>query len=150
MIHQKRFQSLLWVLFCLVSLFYFSACQCDADALVDNNWVLEKYGPEDNLTDVIAASNLPGSGVITINFTVDNKVNGSDGCNTYLGTYSQDKCNVSVANLQTTLILCTDQDVMTQATAYTQILEDVRTFRTSNNRLCLCTDDGRELHYRKE
>ena len=138
---------LFYILF-ITSLFTLASCACDAPTMVSNTWVLEKYGPKNALTPVLDPAPAPGSGVITLSFDGTN-VNGSDGCNNYFGSYTQSDCDLSVGNLNTTLIACSP-GIMSQASAYTTILRAVTTFRTKTNQLKLCTDDGRLLIFKKQ
>jgi len=137
-----------WVI-SIFALLTIAACHCDESVLVSNTWVLEKYGPEDVLVDVLhPGAPPPGSGIITLGFDGD-QVKGSDGCNSYFGPFSQSGCDFSPGTLSSTLILCFD-DIKTQEDAYMDILGDVKTFSTKNGQLKLCTDDNRVLIYRKE
>lgn len=128
----------------------FASCQCDSDILLNNTWVLEAYGTKGATTEVMdpAAATPPGTGVITLSFN-DGNITGSDGCNNYFSSYTLKDCNFSVGSINITLILCSP-DIMSQAGAYGTILRDVSTFRTKGNQLILCTDDDRELIYRKQ
>jgi heat shock protein HslJ len=125
-----------------------AACDCDDATLVTTTWVLTDYGPKNATVPVLDPAPPPGTGEITLSFSGIN-VNGKDGCNFYFSVYSQNGCAFSVGNINTTLIACSPE-IMTQASTYLDILKAVGTFRTSNNKLKLCTGDDRVLIFRKQ
>ncbi len=125
------------------------ACNCDGDTLINNEWVLTAYGPEDATIPALdpTAVTPPGNGKITMRFE-DNRITGRDGCNTYFGVFSQENCNFSADSINTTLILC-QPEVMNQANTFMNILQSATTFSTKNNQLRLCTEDDRILVFDK-
>ncbi len=70
---------------------------------------------------------VPGSG-ITAEFTTDDKISGSSGCNLYAGAYQVDGNNILISSpLASTMMACS-QEIMDQETAYLKALGDVRNF----------------------
>ena len=103
--------------------------------ILDQTWTATKYynSKEDGLVDVI-----PGS-AITLTMEVDERLEWSAGCNTYIGTYD-DLTSTSfaiVAPVGSTKVLCEEPDnVMEQELLYLQNFEDGR------NMECNILDDG--------
>jgi len=130
----------------LLCLLFILSCRCAKSNLV-TTWVLEKYGPAAALVTVIPS---PKPEIL---LTMDNAnhFSGNDGCNTIFGAYkSQGHCKIQFDSIKATLIFCQGNGVMQQAQTITTLLDDVNTFKVTNNYLRLYTPDKRVLHYRKK
>lgn len=94
--------------------------------ILDQTWTATKYyiSKEDGLVDVI-----PGS-IVTLTMEVDERFEGSAGCNTYIGTYD-DLTSTSfaiAAPVGSTKMLCDKpENVMEQELLYLENFEDGRT-----------------------
>jgi heat shock protein HslJ len=122
-----------------VTLFLLAACQQAAEpaATVDlagTNWILSSLNGE-----------LPLAGTtVTLQFGNDGTVSGTDGCNRFNTTYTQDGSSLTI-NPSTgisTLMAC-EEPVMNQATAYTTALSETSSFTASGNQLSL--SNGNEV-----
>jgi heat shock protein HslJ len=71
-----------------------------------------------------------GSGVVssettsavTAEFTADGQLSGSDGCNSYDGTYTVDGQSIAIGPLASTRMACADEELDAQAMAYAEAL----------------------------
>ncbi|MBA4375792.1 MAG: hypothetical protein C0401_06425, partial [Anaerolinea sp.] len=76
-------------------------------ALTNTQWRLSTYG------DQLALPNPD----VTLNFTED-RISGSDGCNSYGGSYTTDGSNFKVdSDMVSTLMAC-DEQIMAQSSAF--------------------------------
>ena len=99
-------------------------------ALDGTNWVLTA---------------LPGRVMIAESFVTlrfeDGRVNGSDGCNRYSGTYTASDMQLQFdGNMVTTMMACADP-LMEQASAYMAMLAQVRSYRIAAGQLILLSAD---------
>ena len=120
-----------------VSLFLLAACQqaAEPEASIDlagTNWILSSLNGE-----------LPLAGTaITLQFGTDDSVSGTDGCNRYNTTYTQDGSSLTI-NQSTgisTMMAC-EEPVMNQATAYMAALTATTNFIATGNQLSLRNGD---------
>jgi heat shock protein HslJ len=135
---------------CLV---LFSGCQCDKDLLMDNTWVLEKYGPASALTEVLDPADVmpPGRPEILLTLSDTSRFSGNDGCNLIFGDYSLSSwCRINFGNINSTLMYCQDSLIRKQASAYTSIIRNVNNFKVSSTALELKTGSNELLLYRKQ
>jgi len=93
-------------------------------------------------------SDLPGKALVpesssTLQFTAG-RASGSDSCNRFAGTYTQDKSALSFGQLVSTQMACT-AEVMAQARAVTTALSSTRSHRSSADSLELLGADGKIL-----
>ncbi len=116
-----------------VTLFLLAACQQTAEPaasidLAGTNWILSSLNGD-----------LPLAGTaVTLQFGTDGTVFGTDGCNRFNTTYTQDGSSLTI-NPSTgisTLMAC-EEPVMNQATAYTTALSETTSFTASGNQLSL-------------
>jgi heat shock protein HslJ len=86
---------------------------------------------------------------ITLVFAEDGNLTGSSGCNTYNGTYEINGEQVAIGPIVTTMISCTEPDMlMEQEYAYLQMLETVTNYQIKGNELELVNDSkGSRLNY---
>jgi len=128
-----------------------AGCNCKQQTLLEHQWVLEKYGPRDAPSDILSSSVMvpPSSSNILLDFTVDYRFSGSDGCNNIFGDYNFGKyCRISLTNMRTTMMMC-QPEIMDQAAAIRDILENAYKYKVSATYLELYTSDGRILVYKQ-
>ncbi len=116
-----------------VALFLLAACQqaAEPEASVDlagTNWILSSLNGELPLTGT----------AVTLQFGTDGTVFGTDGCNRFNTTYTQDGSSLTINQSQgiSSMMAC-EEPVMNQATAYTTALSATTSFTTSGNQLSL-------------
>lgn len=120
-----------------VTLFLLAACQQTAEPeasieLAGTNWVLSSLN-----------GSLPvANSVVTLQFGADGTVFGTDGCNQFNTTYTQDGANLTINQSSgiSSLMAC-DEAIMNQATAYMTALASVTSFTASGNQLSLRAGD---------
>lgn len=120
-----------------VTLFLLAACQQTAEPeasidLAGTNWVLSSLN-----------GSLPLAGTaVTLQFGTDGSVFGTDGCNRFNTTYTQDGANLTINQSSgiSSLMAC-DEPVMTQAAAYMAALASATSFTASGNQLSLQAGD---------
>lgn len=86
---------------------------------------------------------LPGADTtVSLEFGTDGSVSGTDGCNRFATTFTQDGANLTIdqATGVTTMMAC-DEAVMAQATAYMTALGSVTGFTATDNQLNLKAGD---------
>lgn len=88
-----------------------------APTLAGTAWVLQEYA-------VQRAGLVPAVGDQrpTLVFGTDGRVNGTTGCNTYSGPYSEAGDQLTIGPLVTTLAACVDDDLARQEQVLTQVL----------------------------
>lgn len=124
-------------------------CKCKQQTLLDHQWVLEKFGPKDAPSDILPSSAMvpPASSNILLDFTIDYKFSGNDGCNNIFGEYNFGKyCRINLTNMKSTMMMC-QPEIMDQASAIRDILENAYKYKVSPTYLKLYTTDGRILIY---
>ena len=110
--------------------------QQDSELLQGTSWVLESFGPMDNVTAV-----LPNSAP-TLNFEAG-QVNGNASCNSYSGEVTLDEDGtMTVSMLVSTLMACADQAMMQQEADFMAALAQVTSYTLSGSQLTLQTPDG--------
>jgi len=80
---------------------------------------------------------------VTLNFAAG-KAAGSDGCNSYTGSYNADGTNIKFDQMASTMMACADP-IMKQATAYLQALAKAATYKADAKQLTLYDAGGKEL-----
>lgn len=119
----------------------FSAIAPTPDApLTDTEWLL------DTLVDGQAASSTVGGYGGSIVFA-PNEVSGSDGCNSFSGSYEIDGDTIRFGSLAQTLRGC-PEDVGRQSDHVHAVIGSDPAFAIEGDRLTLTGDDGRALIYR--
>jgi heat shock protein HslJ len=120
-----------------VTLFLLAACQQTAEPaasinLAGSNWVLSSLN-----------GGLPLAGTaVTLQFGTDGTVFGTDGCNRFNTTYTQDGANLTINQSSgiSSMMAC-EEAVMTQAATYMTTLASVTSFTASGNQLSLQAGD---------
>lgn len=72
------------------------------------------------------------------------RFSGSDGCNQIMGSFNTSDDNLSLGQVATTKMMCTDANSLT-ATQYQQALEKVARYRASSQLLVLFDQNGQTL-----
>jgi heat shock protein HslJ len=123
-----------------VALLLSAACQPAADSaasidLAGTNWILSSLGGQPPLADT----------AMTLEFGDDGTVTGSDGCNRFNTTYTQNGAELTVAQPAASTMIACDEPVTAQASAFQQALATVETFAATEQELVLVDGDGNEL-----
>jgi len=103
--------------------------------LAGTDWVLDEFGSEDDLTAVLPDTS------ITLNFA-DGSVNGSAGCNSYFGEFTQSGSSLTFGAIGATKMAC-PEPIMQQENNYLAALGIVSTFALEGDQLTLHYADGR-------
>jgi heat shock protein HslJ len=107
-----------------------------AQALVGPTWELTGYNNgRGGVQPVLAGT------TSTAVFGQDGRINGSAGCNTYMGPYQSDGSTLTIGPLATTSMLC-QQPVMDQETAFLAALQNVSQYQFDSGRLVLRAAGG--------
>jgi heat shock protein HslJ len=94
------------------------------------------------LTPTALTSPLPGT-EITASFSVDGRLSGSSGCNTYTATYSTDRGEIEITEPAGTRKACAEPEgVMEQEAAYLAALPSAARYRIDGGLLELLAADG--------
>lgn len=121
------------ILILLIALVMLSACSKQT-SLVDTKWKLINLDGKTAMTDV----------TITLNFGEDS-IGGSDGCNAYGGSYTASETTIKFGDdLFSTEMYCTDE-IMTQSTAYYNVLGKIDSFMVDSQLLTLFDAEGKKL-----
>lgn len=104
-------------------------------ALEGSSWVLNEFGPEEGPTAVLP--NTP----VTLNFA-DGGINGSAGCNSYFGEFTQSSSSLTFGAIGSTKMACPDP-LMQQENEYLAALGAVNSFTLEGDQLTLEYEDGR-------
>ncbi|MBN1855563.1 MAG: META domain-containing protein [Dehalococcoidia bacterium] len=90
--------------------------------LKNTSWTLEAFGEPGNMKAAIAGKEP------TLHFTTGD-INGSGGCNSFFGTYTSDTDGtLEIEGLGSTMMLCTNNDIMNQEHAFLDALGDAETY----------------------
>ncbi len=107
-----------------------AACSTQA-GLVDTKWQLTSLAGKTPLADV----------KVTINFSKD-AIGGSDGCNTYGGSYKSTKDTITFGNdIFSTMMYCTDE-IAVQYQAYYEALKQTAAYKINDGVLSLMDSKG--------
>jgi heat shock protein HslJ len=99
-----------------------TATEHPAADLIGPTWVLKEYTPPDG--SATTPLDDPDS---TVNFEVNETVNGSGACNTYNGTFVSDGTNLDIEIGSTTQLLC-DQPIMDQEQIFFLLLDEAQEY----------------------
>jgi heat shock protein HslJ len=107
----------------------------ESDALAGTSWTLLEMNGQAAITDTI----------VTLNFSTDGRISGSDGCNSYNGTYTVAGDSLTFPQpIATTLMAC-PEPIMSQASAYQQVLSQTTLYKTGEGQLKLLLAEGQPL-----
>jgi len=81
---------------------------------------------------------------LTANFSIDDRVSGSSGCNSYSGdyTYSAAEQTLELGRMMRTAMACTDGNIMQQEGHFIAALQTVNSYHITGNTLTLKAADG--------
>jgi heat shock protein HslJ len=118
----------------LIALILLSACSRQM-SLTGTNWMVENLDGKTALADV----------KVTLNFSKDS-IGGSDGCNTFGGSYKSTTDGIIQFNndIAATEMYCTDA-INTQATTFYKVLKEVTDYQVDSQLLTLFNADGKKL-----
>lgn len=103
-------------------------------SLVDTKWQLTSLAGNAPLPDV----------KVTLNFSKD-AIGGSDGCNTYGGSYKSNQETITFGDdIFSTMMYCTDE-IAVQYQAYYEILKQTETYKIIDGILSLMDNKGTVL-----
>jgi len=102
--------------------------------LEDTSWILTKLNGQPVNSDA----------QVTINFTND-KVDGTDGCNNYSGSYEVKGNKISFNEDMVSTMMACEEAVMQQAAAYISALIQAETYKIEGQQLTLLDKNGKEL-----
>ena len=109
------------------------------ELLMHREWVLVSIGP------IGSEKSVGDAAAITLEFTENDRLQGSAGCNRYFGGYELGAGNsLSIGNTGSTMMMCPDE-IMNWEVRYLQALENISSYRIENNRLLLFTEEEREV-----
>lgn len=91
--------------------------------IVGPTWLVSTIGGSDTVT---------GSQP-TMTFGADGRIEGTGGCNSYGGPYKLDGAAIDVGELASTMMLCTDQSIGAQETAFFAALGGAQTWHVDPN-----------------
>jgi heat shock protein HslJ len=104
------------------------ACAAE-NPLANTRWQVTDYADPRNTTGM---TNVLLGTTLTADFSADNKISGSAGCNTYSGTYQLDGQSLTISGpLATTMKACAE-DVMSQETVFLTNLQAVAGYKLDN------------------
>jgi len=102
-----------------------------APQIEDVAWKLVSYGNPANPQNIIA-----GTEVTVLLQSADGSIQGNGGCNGYGGSYEINGVRLTVSELISTKIYCTQPPgVSEQETSYLEILQEAESFQVSANEL---------------
>ena len=107
----------------------------------DRTWVLEKYGKQNNLQNVIADKET------TAKFdSTSGKVSGSAGCNSFSTGYQKNGDKLKISAVISTKMFCPmPNDIMQQENQYLGSLQGAESYTVANGKLEIYCSDTRLL-----
>lgn len=81
---------------------------------------------------------------ITAQFA-DGKIGGSAGCNSYGGSYEITSEGVTVSDLASTMMACTDPGVMEQEQQFLEYIQNIQSIEVDTNQLTITSADGTDI-----
>ena len=90
----------------------------------------------------LGGSPVASSPAMTLNFSDNGKVNGSDGCNLYGSTYTAENGIINISEQMVMTEKACPAPIMQQAATFTTALKQAASYRTENGRLILSAADG--------
>jgi heat shock protein HslJ len=104
--------------------------------LVGTTWQLSGFQDGD-----VASSTVAGSQV-SLEFLPDGTLSGNAGCNSFGGQYTLDGDQLSVKEVNSTLMACDNQDVMAQETRFLDALKQASAYQIAGDQLTITTGEG--------
>lgn len=123
-----------------LTLLLLAACQpASAPAssidLAGSSWMASSLGGDPPLAGT----------VVSLEFGADGTVAGSDGCNRFTTTYTQDGADLTIEQPAASTLMACDEPVMSQAAAFQEALATVESVSATEQELVLMDGDGNEL-----
>lgn len=105
--------------------------------LANTRWRLVSYGEPGSETPVMEGTD------VTLQFEDGSQAGGSSGCNTFGAKYEvKAGNNLSITKVVSTLIACSEENVMEQEKQYLDALQSANSFEISGNNLKVRYGDG--------
>jgi putative lipoprotein len=105
--------------------------------LSGTNWDLAAYG----------GMPVADGAATTLVFVDDTQATGSGGCNSYGGSYALEGDAISFSGIASTLMMCADEAVGAQETAYFEALNTATRYELTDEGLTIWYGDGQELEF---
>jgi heat shock protein HslJ len=105
--------------------------------LIGTQWELNSFGPQGSELAVADGAH------VTLAFTGETEVGGTDGCNTFDGEYEAKFGGLSFRNLTSTRVVCTDKNLLHQQMEYLQALSKTDRYEVQGNQLTIWYGQGR-------
>lgn len=131
---------LLAIILLAMTLLLSTACQSTADPaatidLAGTSWILSSLDGAPPLADT----------AVFVEFGADGTVAGSDGCNRFNTTYTQDGAGLTITQPGASTMIACDEPLTSQAAAFGEALAGAETFSATEQELVLLDGDGNEL-----
>lgn len=115
-----------------IGMLILAACQQAAEPetsvdMAGTNWILSSLNGELPLPDT----------AVTLQFGDDGSVSGSDGCNRFSTTFTQDGSNLTINQPAASTMMACEEPVMNQAAGYMTALAEITSFTADGNQLSL-------------
>jgi len=83
--------------------------------------------------------------LVTLNFTSDHRVGGTDGCSVFEGEYEVTAWNLEIKNIGIRSVNCMDHEVILAEVHYLDLLTQAKGYNIHGNQLILWDQEGRYL-----
>ncbi len=123
-----------------MALFLSTACQPTADPAAS----IDLTGTSWMLSSLDGVPPLAGTDVF-VEFGADGTLTGSDGCNRFNTTYTQDGAGLSITQPGASTLIACDEAVTSQAATFGAALAGTETFSATEQELVLVDGDGNQL-----
>ncbi len=107
--------------------------------LVGTNWTLSSVDSGNAVSTVVAGSR------VTAVFDSGGKMAGSSGCNNYFAGYTANGTSLAISGIGSTRMMCPQQDIMNQESAYLTALESVSGYGINGSTLVLTGNGSSSL-----
>lgn len=115
----------------LILLLLLAACGGN-NSLTGTSWKLATYDGPSGYHEALTGTD------VTLNFSKDDALGGSAGCNSYGGDYKvSGKSGIEIGNLFRTLMNCSEEGVMNQEDSFIQGLEAVDSYQVAGNQMTM-------------
>jgi heat shock protein HslJ len=111
-----------------------------ATAITENAWQLQSMAGQDG-----TLAPVQNGTVITASFSIDGKLTGSGGCNSYSGRYMVRETRMVVSRVISTSLACWDNNATLQESRYFSAIENAAALRVHDRVLTLYGTDGSTL-----
>lgn len=104
--------------------------------LEGTQWELDSFGPQGSQAGAVEGARL------VMVFSAEDRVGGTDGCNTFEGEYAARFGRLLFQNLSDSRVTCTDQKLLAQEAAYLRALKAAGHYELLDGRLIIWYGDG--------